>query len=42
MASTGRPDRALADRPPEKEVWRILREHRATIDSKVEAKARAG
>jgi len=32
----------LADRPPEKEVWRILREHRATIDSKVEAKARAG
>jgi hypothetical protein len=32
----------LADRPAEKDVWRILREHRATIDSKVKAKARAG
>jgi len=32
----------LADRPAEKDVWRILREHRATIDSQVKAKARAG
>jgi hypothetical protein len=32
----------LADRPSEKEVWRILREHRSMIESQVKAKARAG
>jgi hypothetical protein len=32
----------MADRPAEKDVWRILREHRATIESKAKAKARAG
>jgi hypothetical protein len=29
----------LADRPGEKEVWRILREHRATIDAQAKARA---
>jgi hypothetical protein len=32
----------MADRPAEKDVWRILREHRPTIESKAKAKARAG
>jgi hypothetical protein len=32
----------MADRPAEKDVWRILREHRATIESKAKTKARAG
>jgi hypothetical protein len=29
----------LADRPSEKEVWRILREHRSTIETQVKARA---
>ena len=32
----------MADRPAEKDVWRILREHRATIEAKAKTSARAG
>jgi hypothetical protein len=32
----------MADRPSEKDVWRVLREHRSTIESKAKAKAHAG